>query len=91
MIYLASTVPVSMRRLFVSLSTPRSPLPLKTIQDLFDRHQIGYEMRGVVREGDRVTMRYAIQVHPSISLDDLSGELQQAGVESVTWEKSRKI
>ena len=91
MIYLAASVPVSMRRLFISLSTPQSPLPSKAIQDIFDRHSIGFEMRGVVKDGDRETMRYAIQVHPTVSLDDLSSELQKAGIESVTWEKSKKI
>jgi hypothetical protein len=91
MIYLASTVPVSMRRLFVSLSAPQAPLPMKEIQKLLDRHRIGFEMRGVIREGERESIRYAIQVHPDTSLDDVSLDLQKLGIESVNWEKSRKI
>jgi anti-anti-sigma factor len=65
--------------------------PTTHVEGVFARNEIVFEPREI-SQADDVTVKYYTWLDPRISLDDLSGQLMDAGagVKSVTWENPKR-
>jgi len=90
--YLSRSVEGDARPMIVAMTAEGGEFPANLAQEIFARHGISFETRGIT-PGDTPEMKFKVDIVPGISLDQLSEELRNANgstIRSVTWEKAKK-